>query len=75
MDFAYDLTLKRRIIVDDINQTDNYHHHLFYCPQCQERLFFRNTDDKIPHFYHKVANPDCSYSILDRIIPIISKGY
>lgn len=32
------------------------------CPYCGETLIFRSGTEKIPHFAHKKANPDCFYS-------------
>lgn len=32
------------------------------CPYCGETLIFRSGTEKIPHFAHKRANPDCFYS-------------
>jgi Competence protein len=32
------------------------------CPYCGETLIFRSGNEKISHFAHKIANPDCFYS-------------
>lgn len=32
------------------------------CPYCGDTLIFRSGTEKLPHFAHKKANPDCFYS-------------
>jgi ssDNA-binding Zn-finger/Zn-ribbon topoisomerase 1 len=38
-------------------------HGIYFCPECGEKVHLRISNDKMPHFYHRKHNENCSLSI------------
>ena len=38
-------------------------HGIYFCPECGEIVHYRMSIDKIPHFYHRKYNENCSLSV------------
>lgn len=43
-----------------IESADNANYGIFYCPECEDVVYLRKMNERVPHFYHYKRNDDCS---------------
>ena len=58
---AYCIQTEQVVTADDIQKNGSFGLQ-FICPECRERVIFRDWTNSNPYFAHKIFNPHCSLS-------------